>query len=605
MSDSTSQPATSTTALEETRGTDRRDFLKQGAFAVGGAAVGVHAGTRRPTRRTSAKRRPPNILVIVVDQVRTPVWMPALAPQSSITPHLWKLRSSSVSFENHYTASNDCSPSRGVLLTGLYTHQTGVMITGDSWLDPRFPTWGTLLRQMGYTTAYYGKWHLHPNAYAPMEQYGFDGGTYPSPNGSPGQGTQVDPYIARQVTQWLKANAGREPWCATASFVNPHDIAWWWRYTSGINAEASPPSYATALPPNFETPQEMIERRKPALQRSLQDTAAEAFGPVPFEGPEVLPMWLNMMNTYLLLQSYVDAQIGNVLTALRAHPKVAANTVVVFTSDHGEYGGSHGLRGKGGAVYEEGVHVPLLVKDLRGGEKLCAAPKRRRTGLSSSVDVAPLLLSIATESESWRKDPHYSHIASRHDMLAMLQKPQAPGRTHILHATDEIVTEYAIKPYAADAPLHLSAIRTPKAKLALYSNWTPGTAQIATAGQEAELYDYRTVGGRQETENMIGLEDSLEAELRARLRLSAAEELHEPLPRRLHNAQRAGFADYFDTASDAVIGASRRRERMLEQIAEGRKLGFGLHQMLHRERYGYHGHPGRYRHRGQRLFGKR
>jgi hypothetical protein len=248
--------------------------------------------------------------------------------------------------------------------------------------------------------------------------------------------------------------------------------------------------------------------------------------------------------------------------------------------------------------------VPLTVKDLRGGEKLCAAPKRRRTGLTSSVDVAPLLLSIATESDSWRRDSHYSHIAARHDMLAMLQKPQAPGRTHILHASDEIVTEYAIKPYAADAPLHLTAIRTPKAKLGLYSNWTPGTAQIATAGQEAELYDYRTAGGRLETENTIGLEDSLEAQLRAKLQRSAAEELHEPLPRRLHKAQRAGFADYFDTASDAAIGASHRRERMLEQIAEGRKLGYGLHQMLHRNRYGYHGSPGRYRYRAQRLFGR-
>ena len=72
------------------------------------------------------------------------------------------------------------------VLTGLHTHQTGVMITGGSWLDPRFPTWGDLLRKVGYKTAYYGKWHLDPNPMAPLDQYDFTGGTYPSPNGGPG-----------------------------------------------------------------------------------------------------------------------------------------------------------------------------------------------------------------------------------------------------------------------------------------------------------------------------------------------------------------------------------------------------------------------------------
>jgi arylsulfatase A-like enzyme len=569
MSKSASQPATSPTALQEGPGTDRRDFLKQGAFAVGGAAVGVHAGTRRPARRTPGKRKPPNILVIIVDQVRTPAWMPAAAPQSSITPHLWKLRSSSVSFENHYTASNDCTPSRGVMLTGLYTHQTGVMITGDSWLDPRFPTWGTLLRQVGYTTAYYGKWHLHPNAYAPMEQYGFDGGTYPSPNGSPGQGTQVDPYIARQVTQWLKANAGQEPWCATASFVNPHDIAWWWRYTSGINAEASPPPYATALPPNFETPQEMIERRKPALQRSLQDTAAEAFGPVPFEGPEALPMWLNMMNTYLLLQSYVDAQIGNVLAALRAHPKVAANTVVVFTSDHGEYGGSHGMRGKGASAYEEAIRVPLYVHDPRSLlSKQVSVP---RTGLTSSADFVPLLLSIATGSEDWRSEPTLAHLAGRHDIAAMCQKPTAPGREWILHATDEDVTEFASQPYAADAPRHVIAIRTQQAKLGVYSNWAAGGIDIQSAGQEVELYDYSTQAGRNEIENVAG-HSALEEPLLQTLEEQAIpEELRQPLPSYLHLAQQEGLANYqaVETYSDERRGITPpAREREAQQEAQ-------------------------------------
>jgi arylsulfatase A-like enzyme len=76
---------------------------------------------------------------------------------------------------------------------------------------------------------------------------------------------------------------------------------------------------------------------------------------------------------------------------------------VLFTSDHGEYGGSHGLRGKGAAVYDEGIRIPLYVKDPRG--ELTAAPERPRRQLTSSVDVAPLLLTIASGSRAWRSEP--------------------------------------------------------------------------------------------------------------------------------------------------------------------------------------------------------
>jgi arylsulfatase A-like enzyme len=550
-------------------GSDRREFLKQGALAVGGTGVGLHTGRRRLARRDPRKPKPPNILVIIVDQVRAPAWMPAAAPQSAITPHLWSLRSSSVSFESHYTASNDCSPSRSVLLTGLYTHQTGVMITGDSWLTPRFPTWGTLLRKMGYDTAYYGKWHLHPNAYASLEQYGFDGGTYPSPNGSPGQGTQVDPYITRQFTEWLKQNAGREPWCTTVSFVNPHDIAWWWRFTSGINAEANPPSYATALPPNFETPQEMIEAGKPSLQRSLQDTANQSFGTVPYEGPTALPKWLSLMNTYLLLQSYVDAQIGAVLSALRGHPKVAANTVIIFTSDHGEYGGSHGMRGKGASAYEEAIRVPLYVHDPRG--KIAKQTATPRTGLTSSADFVPLLLSIASGSDDWRGESSLSHLASRHDLAAMCESPSAPGREWVLHATDEDVTEFASQAYAANAPRHVIAVRTPEAKLGVYSNWKPGSTEIESFGQELELYDYSTEAGRMEMPSEAGRSALQEPLMQLLQEQAIPQELRAPLPSYLGLAQQEGLADYQAVegyTAEKLSSAYPNREREEQQEAQ-------------------------------------
>ena len=63
----------------------------------------------------------------------------------------------------------------------------------------------------------------------------------------------------------------------------------------------------------------------------------------------------------------------------------------------------------------------------------------------------------------------------------------------MLHATDETVTEFAIEQYAASAPLHVVALRTPDAKLATYSDWPGEQIEPLRAGQERELYDYATL----------------------------------------------------------------------------------------------------------------
>jgi arylsulfatase A-like enzyme len=586
---------------------DRRTLLKSGLLAGGallggGAALGEVFNGRlplvggaasgplsrgQPSSRSAHAQRPagtgsrapgapaghvaPNILVIVVDQMRFPQWFSASAAAAAVMPNLGRLQRGAVSFANHYTASNDCTPARSTLLTGLYTHQTGCMITGGSTLDPGFPTWGTMLREHGYETWWYGKWHLThgDNLWQPyldagaLEPYGFSGGTYPSPDGGPGQGWHVDPHVARQFERWMARASAQEPWCTTVSFVNPHDIAWWYLWSDRTAAEAYAPRRVGALPPNFETPKQLAQRRKPRLQRSFQEIAAQSFGEVPFEGHGVAAHWLPFMDLYLKLLARVDANIGQVLGALESRPEVARNTVVVFTSDHGEYGSSHGLRGKGGSAYDEAIHVPLIVKDLRGG-RFAAAPTRARAGLTSSVDVAPMLLSIATGSDSWRRDSHYSHIARRHDLARMLENPLAPGRAHVLHATDEIVTEFAIAPYSSDAPLHVVALRTPKAKYAIYSNVKPRSIEPLARGEEAELYDYSTRHGRLETDNTAG-HSRLEERMRSQMRAAFADELREPLPPRLAASRARGFADYFDTARRAVAGATARRRRLLER----------------------------------------
>ena len=482
--------------------------------------------------------------MILVDQLRTPVWMPAgrHRPRRSCRT-CSALRAGAVNFERHYTASNDCSPSRGALVTGLYSHQTGCLITGNSHLDPGFPTWGTLLRERGYQTSWWGKWHLNPDPNASLEPYGFAGGTYPSPNGAPGQGTAVDPEIAAQFAEWFREAGGdgalvhaRSP--SSTPTTSPGGTASPARSPRRARRARSP----ARCPPNFETPEMLEAQRKPRLQRSLQDTADRSFGEVPFGGPEMLPMWTGLMDTYLMLQSYVDLQIGSVLAdarlptaGAREHRRAVhlrPRRVRRLARDARQ--GRIGLRGGD----PRAARRPRL--SSRPGESATAATAVPRSQLSSSVDVVGLLLTLATGSNAWRREHRYEHLATRQDLAAICAHPGAAGRKWILHATDEDVTEFASEAYAAEAPRHVVALRSALGKLAVYSNWRPETTDLEIAGQELELYDYSQPAGRAELTNSAGVQGGLEEELWSTLEEEALpDELRAPLPSYLHAAQRA------------------------------------------------------------------
>jgi uncharacterized sulfatase len=192
----------------------------------------------------------------------------------------------------------------------------------------------------------------------------------------------------------------------------------------------------------------------------------------------------------------VDERIGEVLTALPRD--VAQNTIIVFTSDHGEYAGAHGFAaGKGGSLYEEAFHVPLIVVDPSG--RFVNDTETVRTGLTSSVDMLALLVSLGHNgSRAWMCGELAQIYDRRHDMIAMLDSARAPGRAFVLLATDELVLgQFNYN----QSPLHLIGLRTPDAKLGTYAHWKPESAVIDRATLELEFYDYCTEGGRAELDN--------------------------------------------------------------------------------------------------------
>src|SRR6185312_4274700 len=155
--------------------------------------------------------------------------------------------------------------------------------------------------------------------------------------------------------------------------------------------------------------------------------------------------------------------------------------------------------------------------------------------------------------------------AERADLAAMLADPEAPGRDYVLHATDETVTEFAIEQYAAAAPLHVVAMRTPEAKFAVYSHWPEEGIEPLSEGQEVELYDYTTQTGRLELHNSAE-HTPLEATMRSELQKAFVHELRKPLPERLQAAHGRGFANYFSTARQAAAKATVRRKAKVESL---------------------------------------
>jgi arylsulfatase A-like enzyme len=543
----------------------RRDFLQTTAKAgLAAGALAAAPSLLTAPARAAAPRPGMNILVIIVDQMRTPwVYLPEHLRRTAM-PTVEQLTREGVRFSSFYTASNMCTPSRAVQATGLYTHQTAIFATTPPTdLNPGFPTFGSALRAIGYETAWFGKWHLsgdqlgncEPN---PYERYGFKAdwpgsGTCPSPNGGAGEGLAVDPLIRQQFINWLNERPAGDgaPWAATVSFVNPHDIAWYPRFTRNVEGQKRAPSIFHRLPHNYETADERAARNKPEMQRRSQQIENELFGFMPDDRSRQR-LWKKMLDLYLLMHTQVDIQLSMVLKALRKSP-FADNTIVVFTSDHGEYAGAHGMRGKGFAFYDEGIRVPLVVKDPSG--TWAKATKVDRPQLLSSVDLMPLLLTLATGGDDWRGDSTYAHLANRADIASILRDPKARGRDYIAYATDEpgttsqIPTTQQLRP----APNHITGVRTAQGKLARYAFWKDGTNAIDESRTiEWEAYDYGSRAGRRELANLYGpkravhrADRPLVKRLEQLLDRAMEEEIQAPLQPTLQPVQQQAYEDWF------------------------------------------------------------
>jgi hypothetical protein len=363
-----------------------------------------------------------------------------------------------------------------------------------------------------------------------------------------------DSQIASQAVNYLQQRKpGEAPWCLTVGFVNPHDKEFFFagtefrtatdKFHSGkynpnklaqfVDFSAGPPKYPwgqnplkdppslgyPAVPPNWESAAQ-IANNKPSHQTTARLYQAAVWGGVSddpsatdfstiFAYPTFPPLtapigvlnapfsyWQRSLDSYTQIMTILDQNIGLVLDALP--PQVAKNTVIVFTSDHGDFASAHGfVSGKVGTTYEETFNVPLLVVDPTG--RFTGDIPVIRTGLSSSVDILPLLVSLGYNGrQSWVTGELAAIYGKgkRLNLLPMLQSASAPGRPYVVFADDDP----SPKVYNFNnSPVHIIGLRTPDAKLGVYADWVPGTTDINPNTIELEYYDYATPGGVLET----------------------------------------------------------------------------------------------------------
>ena len=295
------------------------------------------------------------------------------------TPHLDSFAAESTVFERAITTSPVCTPYRGCLLSGRYPSQTGILSNGQSY-PADVPSLADHLNEAGYSTRYIGKWHLSgapqenrwvpPNQRAGFQQFiGWESHHVDhhagviwrddprEPIEMPGHETDALTDIAlHELTQ---AANDADPFFMLLSYQAPH-----------------PPC---APPPEFLEPY----RERDLFREANAD--ADAWYD--------MPQWnadydaATFRQRYFGEISHLDAAFGRLLRGLD-ELNLRENTLVVFTSDHGEMAGAHGLFGKG-VMFEEALHVPLIARAP------AQATGRKSPQLAATLDLMPTLLDYA------------------------------------------------------------------------------------------------------------------------------------------------------------------------------------------------------------------
>lgn len=344
------------------------------------------------------KQDRPNILLYCTDQQRFDT-LGALGNPYVQTPFLDSFIKKSVAFTTAYCQSPICTPSRSSFMTGMYPSRIHNNRNGNESWQQHPPLISKLLADSGYNCGLVGKFHLQ-SAGKRTEPRLDDGFSYWKFSHAP----RDDWQEGHDYADWVKAKGGDlDTLRSSVERLPPelHQTAWLTECALDFAAEQQGPWFLSLNPydphPPFIPPKVYADRFEAealpgpyfeesdlAQQRSLQDIAFQtlAESPESFNGKKQQALYYAMI-------AQIDEQFGRLLEGLEALGQLD-NTVIVFTSDHGEMLGDHGLLFKGCRFYEGLVRVPLVF----------SWPAKFKQGLQSGalvelIDMSATLLDIA------------------------------------------------------------------------------------------------------------------------------------------------------------------------------------------------------------------
>jgi N-acetylglucosamine-6-sulfatase len=397
-------------------------------------SIASASGSILPDDNESPSR--PNIIFIFADDHATQ----AIGAYGSVineTPHIDRLANEGVLFRNSFCGNSICAPSRATVLTGLHSASNGVLRNGNTF-DGSQPTFPKRLNEAGYNTALIGKWHLagDPTGFDHWRVLPGQGQYYNPDFRTPDGEVRIPGHVTELTTdlalEWLESGRDPEaPFLLMCQHKAPHRSWMPAPQDLGLFRDENIPEPPTLFDDysgrsgpagdqemeiarhlsdhydlKLDLPQDTASLKGPdswvegmrarlsAEQLAAWDAAyAEenaAFLADPPTG-DALVRWKyqRYLKNYLRCVAGVDRSVGRILAWLDEHPKIAANTMVVYSSDQGFYLGEHGWYDKRW-MYEESLAMPLVVRwpgHAQAGSEVAS--------LVQNIDYAPTFLEIA------------------------------------------------------------------------------------------------------------------------------------------------------------------------------------------------------------------
>ncbi len=312
----------------------------------------------------------PNIILIITDQLTAS----ALSCAGNVylhTPALDKLAESGIRFENNYVTQPLCLPFRSSLQTSRYPHEIGTINNGRKIVGD-FPLLGNLMKTAGYQCSYIGKWHV---------------GTTPEKAGySDYDDVGIDEKKTDAACSYLLSEH-KNPFFLTVSFMNPHNVC----QLARADADGTvlpdgpigkPPTELLKLPPlpkNFNVPE-----NEPSVIRTVHENSFKQY---PTKDWTDLT-WRQYLWGYYRLVEKVDNEIGKILYVLNKS-SYSENTVIIFTSDHGEGIAMEHWNQKQ-VLYDQVTRVPLII-NWKGKTR----KQVNKELVSNALDIPVTILDIA------------------------------------------------------------------------------------------------------------------------------------------------------------------------------------------------------------------